>query len=80
MIERNKPLAINFRIIDAKTDEEEKVVTYNLRKIDLAPTHYKYEMQKKGLDRKKDAIIDMIIWAANNGKVIEVINVKDDSE
>lgn len=86
--ERNKPLAINIHIWDNKTDKEERVTTFNIRKVEVDLQKFKsykeasleYLQQQEGLDRKYKAIMNLIIWAMNHGKTLEVISASEDQE
>lgn len=84
----NPPLTINVHIISNDTDKEERVTTYNLRKAPNAKKIFvdnmgnrlseRQENQVLALDRKYKSIMDLIIWAMNNGKTLEFTNAIGD--
>lgn len=86
--ERNKPLVINIRVFDVETDKEECKTTFNIRKVDIDMRKFKtyklaeeeYKKQSEGLDKKYQAIMNLVIWAMNNGKEVTFTNVKDDND
>lgn len=85
-INRNPPLNINVHIYDVASDEKERTTQYHLRKPpnktdvngnqkDLTERE---KLQISVVDRKIKSIMNLIIWAANNGKSLEFIASKDD--
>lgn len=90
MTERNQPLTFNVHIIDLATDKEEKEMQFNIRK---APRAKKVFVDKHGdrlsdvdhkqvemLEKKFKALTDLIIWAMNNGKELQIVNVKNEEK
>lgn len=88
MLTLNKPLHIAIRIFDNKSDSdiEERKFSYRISKINVDIREFKslkaaeaeHLKQKEGLDRKFKSIIDTIIWAANNGKTLEISNALEE--
>jgi hypothetical protein len=86
--ERNKPLTINVRIFDVESDKEERKTTYSLRKVHVDARQYRslkaaieeQQKQQSALDRKVKSIINLIIWAAHNGKSLEFVSADLDGD
>lgn len=76
--ERSPPLMINIHVIDNKTDEEEKLFQISLRKLDKESNNY--DAQKQALNAKVQTIMNLMIWAMNNKKTLEVVNYFEDRE
>lgn len=76
--ERSPPLMINIRVIDNKTDQEEKLFQINLRRLDKALSKAEYDRQKVALEAKVQTIMKLLIWAMNNGKTLEIMNCLED--
>lgn len=78
---RNQPLAINIHIIDNATDKEERTVTYHLSKPPSRNQEVLSEKEKReivAVDKKIKAIMNLVIWAMNNNKTLEMVNKNDD--
>ncbi len=84
--ERNPPLMINVHVIDNKTDEREKTIQYSLRKVEVDPQKFtsmtaaneELKKQQSAVDMKVQKMVKLLIWAMNNGKVLEFVNAKED--
>ena len=85
--ERNRPLFIIVRVFDVKSDKEERRRHYSFRKVAVdMQAHRSFKAaeaeaikQQEALDKKWKSIQDLIMWGLNNGKSIELTNVKDEA-
>ena len=83
---RNPPLVINAHIYDIKTDVKENTRIFNIRRASFnrelpnSAMLKDFEKQKEIVDSKKQSMINLIIWAANNGKSVEFISMGDDQD
>ncbi len=84
----NNSLHINAHVFDIQSDKREDTKQFSLRKPNVNINNYKTmrdaeeakRRQTEALEKKYKWIVDLIIWAATNGKSVEFIALGDDNE
>jgi hypothetical protein len=84
----NNSLYINAHVFDIKSDRREDTKQFLLRKPHVNISNYETmreaeeakRRQTEALEKKYKWIVDLIIWAATNGKSVEFVALRDDSE